>query len=206
MFIELFMIMRLVKTPLKHVATCEACNLHWCQRPLLDGFRRADVMWVGLSAKKLDRDTSFMPLAPETPTGSILQEIEGQLLGVRFYKTNLVKCPPLDADGKLRYPDQEEMGICFNNLEYEIRIIRPAIIVLLGLKVANFCFPRLFGHKTALPDNFGYQPKRAGKASFIPVHHPSFINVYRKKQQAAYRNSVGRLIESLLGHAEAAVA
>ena len=163
-------------------------------------------MWVGLSAKKIDRGTSFIPLAPETPTGNILQEIEGQLLGVRFYKTNLVKCPPLDADGKLRYPDEKEMDVCFNNLEYEIKIIKPAIIVLLGLKVANFCFPRMFGHKAALPNNFGYQPKQTGEASFIPVHHPSFINVYRKKQQTAYRNSIRRMIESLLGQVEALAA
>ena len=192
------MILHPVKTPLKQIAKCAACGLHQCQRPLLDRFKHADVMWVGLSAKRVDPGTSFIPLAPETPTGNIIQAIEGQLLGVSFYKTNLVKCPPLDASGKLRYPNEKEMDVCFNNLEYEIKMIKPTIIVLLGLRVANFCFPRMFGHKAVLPDNYGYRPKQTNEASFIPVHHPSFINVYRKKQQTAYRNSISRMIESLL--------
>src|SRR4051794_19252476 len=109
--------------PIKRIASCNACNLHLCQRPLLDARIQADVMWVGLSAKRITGDLQTIPLSPDTPTGDIIQTIEQPLLDIRFYKTNLVKCPPLDSAGKLRYPNEEEMQVCFRNLEYELKVI-----------------------------------------------------------------------------------
>jgi uracil-DNA glycosylase len=188
---------RTVKS-LKHIAKCEACCLYQCQRPLLDQFRRADVMWVGLSAKIIDPETSPIPLAPETPTGSIIREIEEELSYLNFYKTNLVKCPPLDHGGKLRYPNEEEMSACFSNLEYEIERVQPSIVILLGLQVAKFFYSRMFDDKPVLPDDFGYEAKLVRGVSFLAVHHPSFINVYRKKRQGSYRASIEGVIESAL--------
>ena len=53
------------------------------------------------------------------------------------YKTNLVKCPPVDENGKLRYPNQAEIDCCFKNLFAEIAEVKPKVVILLGRKVCS---------------------------------------------------------------------
>lgn len=186
-------------TTFKQIAGCQACELHACQPPLLEkSIARAQVMWVGLSAKKFGNPENCLPLSADTPTGAIIHQIESELPKVRFYKTNLVKCPPLDKDGKLRYPNEREMELCFNNLEKEMQVVQPVVVVLLGLQVAKFLFSKMEQGRPVLSHDFRYEVLATEKAAFVPVHHPSFINVYRKKQQPAYRSSIGRMLTSLL--------
>ena len=62
-----------------------------------------DILWVGISAKIGEK-----PLSEATNTGKLVKQIEAAC-GKPGYKTNLVKCPPIDKNGKLRYPNRTEI-------------------------------------------------------------------------------------------------
>lgn len=94
---------------LEKVENCNKCCLCQNQRPLLDKEDRCDVMWVGLSAKRVDDLNNSIPLSNDTNSGKIIELIEHELPDLKFYKTNLVKCLPLDENNKLRYPTSKEM-------------------------------------------------------------------------------------------------
>ena len=55
-------------------------------------------MWVGLSAVRVDDIEKETPLSNLTNTGKLLSEIESRNKKSEFYKTNLVKCLPLNSD------------------------------------------------------------------------------------------------------------
>ena len=67
-----------------------------------------DILWVGISAKIGEE-----PLSETTNTGKLVKQIEAAC-GKPGYKTNLVKCPPVDKNGKLRYPNQAEIDCCYD--------------------------------------------------------------------------------------------
>lgn len=49
------------------------------------------------------------------------------------YRTNLVKCAPIDSEKRLRYPNDKEINACFEKLTDEINNIAPKLIILLGI-------------------------------------------------------------------------
>ena len=61
--------------------------------------KKSEIMWVGLSAKEVTSDIEG-PLSIKTNSGKILREIEEELKNKLTYKTNLVKCLPLDQKKK----------------------------------------------------------------------------------------------------------
>ena len=73
-----------------------------------------------------------LSLARNTNTGKILETIELELKEYSFYKTNLVKCLLLDNNKKIRYPTKMEITKCLDNLIYEIEIVKPKTVFLLG--------------------------------------------------------------------------
>ena len=66
-------------------------------------------MWVGLSAKRVDDLNNSIPLCNDTNSGKIIELIEQKLQDLKFYKTNLVKCLPLDENNKLRAFIEDEL-------------------------------------------------------------------------------------------------
>lgn len=183
----------------KAIVTCKACSLHRNQCPLVDKLLapRADVCWVGLSAKaRLQADAR--PLSEETRSGAIIGEIESLFPSLVFYRTNLVKCPPMQND-RLRYPTTKEMTSCSPNVFLELKITRPQIVILLGRQVIDF-FMGMSGLTAPVFDEaFSYQPQTSGifSAPLLGVHHPSFVNVYRRKRLGEYTNGVARAIEDI---------
>ena len=153
---------------LKKVENCNKCGLCQNQRPLLDKEDRCDVMWVGLSAKRVDDLNNSIPLSNDTNSGKIIELIEHELPDLKFYKTNLVKCLPLDENNKLRYPTPKEMQACINNLLIEIEILNPKIILVLGKLTINFI------EKYFIKNNID-------KSKLIYIEHPSYIYVYKRK-------------------------
>ena len=150
------------------VENCNKCGLCQNQRPLLDKEDRCDVMWVGLSAKRVDDLNNSIPLSNDTNSGKIIELIEQELPDLKFYKTNLVKCLPLDENNKLRYPTPKEMQACINNLLIEIEILNPSIILVLGKLTFNFI------EKYFIKNNID-------KSKLIYIEHPSYIYVYKRK-------------------------
>ncbi len=138
-------------------------------------------MWVGLSAKKVVDITSSTPLENNTNSGKIIEQIEQKIPKYNFYKTNLLKCLPLDKNNKLRYPTINEMDKCISNLIYEIDIIKPKLIFLLGRKTYNYVY-KYFKNNNLETNNINY------------IEHPSYIYVYKKRYIDEYISKIIEII------------
>ena len=163
-----------MKYKLNNIKNCRKCNLYINQLPLLDKKDHCDVMWVGLSAKKVDDIDKNYPLEENTNSGLLIKEIEDILPSLNYYKTNLVKCLPLDNKGKIRYPSVNEMNKCISNLLIEIEVMNPKIIFLLGKNVYNFISKYMNKNNIKLNLPIKY------------IEHPSYIYVYKKKYKDNY--------------------
>lgn len=173
---------------------CKSCGLNIFQGPALERAKKANIFWVGLSAVAFEEDEEKLPLSPLTPSGALIHDIEAPLLTHHsFYKTNLVKCAPIDAN-KVRYPLSHEMEKCFPNFEWELEHLRPEMVFLLGKLAADFVFKRLGLPKVKLDENFRYQSIPLNNIRFVPVHHPSYILVYKRKYLEKYTRSLQSLI------------
>ncbi len=163
------------------------------QEPIYDKRSMADVFWVGLSAVKFDDDEEKLPLSRLTPSGALIHRIEeGYKTELTFYKTNLVKCVPLKED-RIRYPLEHEMEKCFPNFEWELNLLRPSTVFLLGKQVSTFVLKKLSGHKPSMNEEFEYSAFDINGINFIPIHHPSFILVYKRKELNKYIRNIQQL-------------
>lgn len=180
----------------EQIRKCQKCGLCFNQKPLLDLEKECHVFWVGLSAKKMTSE-SEIPLSPETNTGMLIQMIEKMCEEVVTYKTNLVKCLPLTEQQKLRYPNNKEIDSCFENLVNEIHTMSPRIVFLLGEKVYS-SVGRHFNIHFDKWDEFDYNYKEHDGIYFVPIHHPSYIYVYRRKSMNTYIKSIEKMIKKLL--------
>lgn len=151
------------------IKDCRRCSLYKNQLPLLDNIKDIDVMWVGLSAKEDNGIDKNIPLENNTNSGRIIEKIENNFDDISFYKTNLVKCLPLDSNEKLRYPTKKEIDMCINNLLYEISYFKPRVIFLLGNKVSSYVEKYLKNNNILI------------NSKIITIYHPSYIWIYKKK-------------------------
>lgn len=170
---------------LKEIGNCNKCDLCKNQKPLLDRKNNCDVMWVGLSAKKVDDVNETIPLCNDTNSGKIIELIEKKLENLSFYKTNLVKCLPLDTNNKLRYPSNIEMKSCINNLIFETKELNPKIIFVLGKITYNFI------------ERY-YKKNGLDLSKFIYVEHPSYIYVYKRKNIDSYIDKIIKICNDKL--------
>ena len=175
--------------------SCLKCGLYNYQKPIYDDEKLSDIMWVGLSAKLINNDFKA-PLDLNTASGKIISDIEMMTSDFVHYKTNLVKCAPLNDAGKLRYPFKSEMDFCFDNLLLEVNNIKPKIIFLLGKIVSDFILSKNGFDKIALSDNFKYKSVQINDVLYYPIHHPSYISVYKKKFCKQYIDSIVDIIKS----------
>lgn len=184
---------------IEQIRKCQKCGLCLNQKPLLDIEnieKNCQVFWVGLSAKKISSDTKS-PLSPKTNTGMVIHKIEEMYEDVSTYKTNLVKCLPLTKQKKMRYPNQKEIDSCFENLINEITAMSPKIVFLLGRKVYSSVEKHL-EIKLKKWDNFNYHYVEYKGTFYVPIHHPSYIYVYKRKYMDEYIEGVEKIINQLL--------
>ena len=155
------------------ITKCNRCSISCNQKPLIDKLRKADIMFVGISAKMKEIENEI-PLSENTNSGNLIKMIEERLLGennnISCYRSNMVKCVPLDEEGKIRYPDILEIENCIDNLVYELSIVKPKVVVLLGRLVEKHLKKKIIEQ--------GYNT--------ITIYHPSYICVYRKKEIEKY--------------------
>lgn len=175
---------------------CNKCNLCNNQKPLLDNKVESDVMWVGLSAKAVENTSNEVPLSADTNTGSVICKLEKSFDSVEYYKTNLVKCLPLDNNGKLRYPTMNEMEVCFSNLIYEIEILKPTVVFLLGNNVCKIV-EKHYKLKFEKFTDYEYNHYKCNDICFVPIQHPSYITIYKRKYTDQYIDGVRNVLESL---------
>ena len=174
------------------IVFCKSCELCNNQTPLIQKCSKADIFWVGLSAVKIS-DSQDIPLSPNTNTGKLIHSIELFFQNKSFYKTNLVKCLPL-ANDKIRYPSAKEMTCCVSHLKDEIQLFKPKLIFLLGKQVATFVLREFGVLDYTLNEDFDYSSYAFGNTLFVPIHHPSFILVYKRKRLQEYIKSVEKII------------
>ncbi len=181
---------------IEQIKKCQKCGLCFNQKPLLEGKKECQVFWVGLSAKMV-RTEKETPLSPDTNTGMLIQKIEEKLGKVDTYKTNLVKCVPLNEQRKLRYPNRKEIDSCFCNLQKEIEELSPKIVFLLGERVYS-SVGKHFNIEFDKWNEFDYYYKEYEGIYYVPIHHPSYIYVYKRKEIEQYVKSIETLVNSLL--------
>lgn len=180
----------------EQIRKCQKCGLCFNQRPLLDTKKECHVFWVGLSAKKIGSDMEI-PLSPETKTGMIIQKIEEMCKEVITYRTNLVKCLPLSDQQKLRYPNKKEIDCCFEHLLSEVHEMAPRIVFLLGEKVYSSVGKHLKIEFEKWND-YEYHYKEFNGTYYVPIHHPSYIYVYKRKEIDSYIEGVEKILCQLL--------
>lgn len=177
---------------------CKACGLYLNQLPAWDEEKTSNVFWVGLSAVQFADDQDRIPLSPSTKSGSLIKDIEEPYKEeISFYKTNIVKCLPLSND-KIRYPSKQEMEKCYPNLEAEIEILKPSLIFLLGKQTGTFLLERFSRKLLSLDDDFHYDSFLINGITYIPIHHPSYILVYKRRNVKDYIRSIQSIFEMSL--------
>jgi DNA polymerase len=145
---------------------------------------------VGLSAVVFSNDQEKLPLSPLTASGKLIQSIEQDYTDrLQFYKTNLVKCAPV-KDDKIRYPLQHEMEKCYPNFEWELEHLKPKTVFLLGKQVATFIFKKLGVPEPKFSENLAYDAILIDGTTYVPIHHPSYILVYKRKNLESYIKSI----------------
>jgi uracil-DNA glycosylase len=174
---------------------CKACGLYLNQLPVGDNKNKASVFWVGLSAVLIPEEEEKIPLSPYTKSGALIYEIEQPFVKkISFFKTNVVKCLPLNND-KIRYPFKHEMEKCYPNLLSEIEVLKPSVIFLLGKQVSTFIFGKLGVDDLILDENFNYNSVIVDNIQYIPIHHPSYVLVYKRKFVTNYIEGISSFLK-----------
>lgn len=134
-------------------------------------------MWVGISDKE-----NLEPLSCQSLSGEVIAEIESRFNNIKSHKTNLVNYAPMDAQGKMRYPNQAEITDRFPAFRKELDLLKPRVVFMLGKLVSENIGKRL-DLNLSYWDKFNYTPFFRNGTYFVPVHHPSYIAVYKKKDK-----------------------
>lgn len=179
------------------ITKCTNCPLYKNQKPLINLQDSCDIMWIGLSAKKVDNIEEGIPLSPLTKSGRVLQFIEDSFDNLSTYKTNLVKCLPLDLNGKLRYPTKTEIDTCIPHIENEIKWLRPKLVILLGEKVSTAILGFLGVSGGGKYNNYEYSSILHDGVRYLSIQHPSYIAVYKRDDIHQYALGVNNIVSTI---------
>jgi uracil-DNA glycosylase len=140
----------------------------------------ARVLFIGEAPGRLGADMTGIPFTKDR-SGMLLQKML-YMIGMNesgpesippklkdVYITNIVKCNPRKEDGSNRSPTKDEISSCMNYLEKEIEIVKPQLIVTLGLPASKVILGKEFDGR-----DFG---KIVKKETFyvMPLWHPAFV-------------------------------
>lgn len=179
---------------------CKKCEISSHQCPLTIKTNNANIFWVGLSAVKMKNVFNETPLSDSTKSGKLIKEIELENSDYRHYRTNLVKCVPLNLEGKIRYPNIEEKQNCSEYLKNEIFYLKPKIVFLLGKLVSDQVVKKILKTKKySLGENYCYNYYLNNEGiAFVPIHHPSYMLIYKRKELDKYKKGLKELIKKLI--------
>lgn len=172
---------------------CNSCTITSQTVSAPNSSEHPHVMFIGISGKSV-RGKDLDPLSGDSRSGSILTPLLTNFGESFFYKTNLVKCHPTDFSGKTRYPSNLEIDNCKPHTIDEINLIKPRIVFLLGKIVAENL---LFTLTTSNSITF-YSPTIHLGVAYFPIHHPSYISIYKRKHIHEY---ITKLSHAIYSHA-----
>lgn len=127
-----------------------------------------------------DEDKSGLPF--QGAAGRVLNSLlrDAGIERASVWITNTVLCRPTDGDpARNRAPFQPEITACAPHLDAQLAIIRPAVIVTLGVIPTR----RMLGDGIKLESDHG-RPLAAGEAIVIPTFHPASLH-WRAWRRAA---------------------
>lgn len=158
------------------VANCRACGLCRNRSQTVFGVGDHDAKWLFVGeGPGYNEDIQGEPFVG--PAGKLL---DNMLLaidlrrGENVYIANVVKCRPLDANGRDRPPSADEVAACRPFLERQIALLKPSVMVALGKTAATTlldCAP-----DTALATLRGklrhYGPQ---DVPLVVTYHPAYL-------------------------------
>lgn len=173
---------------IKNICQCQICNLFKFQAPLVDNASEADIIIVGLSAKK-KRFSTEIPLDNTTCSGKLIKEMEiiAKKHQHRIYRTNIVKCVPLDEKSLLRYPTSYEMDCCFANYLIEHNTLHPRIVILLGNMVQKQ-FEKKMSISIGDTHNCNFPYVVVDNCYYVASYHPSYVRRSKERTTNYLRN------------------
>ena len=144
-------------------------------------------MIIGLSAR-IKKYEDEIPLDSRTRSGKIIDTFENiaQKHYMSVYRTNLVKCAPIDSEKRLRYPNDKEINACFEKLTDEINNIAPKLIILLG-NIVRESFQTNFNINICKPKENSLQVVKWNNINIISIYHPSYIKRSKNRELRYYR-------------------
>ena len=184
----------------ENIRCCKNCFLCNNQPPLLSPTPNAlsVIMVVGTSAKQIKSPTEI-PLDESTRSGKIVSRLEAvsTRYGYRIYRTNLVKCPPMNDVNKLRNPTDEEITACIGNLFQEIELLAPKIVLLLG-KITVSAMECKIGAKFGDYSGCTFSTLTVGNQRYAAAYHPSFVSKSPKLTEE-YVNNFAEMLTKEFG-------
>jgi DNA polymerase len=158
---------RLLEMDEKEVRGCRRCRLHRYRTQTVFGEGDADarIFFVGEGPGE-NEDLSGRPFV-----GRAGQQLERMINGMglqrqQVYIANIVKCRPPDN----RAPAPDEAAICTPYLERQLEIVRPQVIVTLGLSATQY----LLQSKQAMGRMRGQWHTWRG-IKVMPTYHPAYL-------------------------------
>ncbi len=164
----------------KDCNTCHACQLSQKRRNVVFGCgnRAADVMFIGEGPGEQE-DIQGIPFVG--PAGRLLDDMLSiiDLSRQNCYIANIVKCrPPENRD-----PEEAEISACIRNLESQIKLVQPKIIVCLGrIAARNIIYPDY-----RITKEHGSWVERKG-VWMTAFYHPSALLRDPSKRPEAFRD------------------
>jgi DNA polymerase len=165
------------------IKTCEMCkDLVASRSQSVTGYGDfdADIFIIGEAPGRLGADITGVPFTKDR-SGVFLQKMlcmvglnEGDPESTQpklkdVYITNIVKCNPRKDDGTNRSPTNIEISNCMNHLEKELEIVKPRLVITLGLPCSKLILGKDFDGK-----DFG-KIKKTENFLVLPLWHPAFI-------------------------------
>ncbi|TWH81806.1 DNA polymerase [Sedimentibacter saalensis] len=151
----------------KFTARCRKCRLAETRTTVVfgEGNEHADIMFVG-EGPGYNEDVQGRPFVGKA--GQLLDKmIEAiNLKRSDVYIANVVKCRPPEN----RNPMDDEAESCIDYLRWQVKLIRPKIIVCLGAVSAK----KLIDPNLSISRQRGVFVKK-GDIFFMPTYHPSYL-------------------------------
>ncbi len=172
------------------VSSCTDCQLcvHRTNPVAGKGSPGADIILVG-EAPGRNEDRLGEPFVGEAGKKLSIALQHANISRGSVYITNVVKCRPPGN----RMPTPEEIGTCRQYLDFEIRLIRPKIVCIMG----NTAYGSLLGGGNITKDR-GKIIQRDGRRYFLTIHPAAAI--YRPSLLDALKEDMVKLA-SVVGDA-----
>lgn len=153
------------------VISCTDCKLCQSRNNAVagKGNHSADVIFVGEAPGSNEDKTGepFVGAAGRKLTAALRH---AGISRESIYITNAVKCRPPGN----RVPAQDEIDACRKYMDYEIGLIRPKVVCIMG----NFAYRHLLGG-TRIIENRGKVVQRDGQTYFLTIHPAAAV--YRSR-------------------------